>query len=76
MALLALKKLSSLAVVAHAFDSSTWEAEAGGFLSSRPALSTKQVPGLPGLHRETLTQKTKNKQNSWNNKLTIMVDIK
>jgi hypothetical protein len=29
-----------LAVVAHTFDPSTWEAEAGGFLSSRPALST------------------------------------
>jgi major histocompatibility complex class I len=28
-------------VVAHAFDPSTWEAEAGGFLSSRPAWSTK-----------------------------------
>jgi hypothetical protein len=28
-------------VVAHAFSPSTWEAEAGGFLSSRPAWSTK-----------------------------------
>jgi hypothetical protein len=26
----------SQAVVAHAFNPSTWEAEAGGFLSSRP----------------------------------------
>ena len=26
-------------VVAHAFNPSTWEAEAGGFLSSRPAWS-------------------------------------
>jgi hypothetical protein len=25
----------------HAFNPSTWEAEAGGFLSSRPAWSTK-----------------------------------
>jgi hypothetical protein len=31
----------SRVVVAHAFNSSTWEAEAGGFLSSRPAWSTK-----------------------------------
>ena len=31
----------SWAVVAHAFNPSTWEAEAGGFLSSRPAWSTK-----------------------------------
>jgi hypothetical protein len=29
--------LWSRAVVAHAFNPSTWEAEAGGFLSSRPA---------------------------------------
>jgi hypothetical protein len=28
-------------VVVHAFNPSTWEAEAGGFLSSRPAWSTK-----------------------------------
>jgi hypothetical protein len=50
------------AVVAHAFNPNTWEAEAGGFLSSRPAWSTEWVPGQPGLHRETLSQKTK-KQN-------------
>jgi hypothetical protein len=31
----------SQAVVAHAFNPSTWEAEEGGFLSSRPAWSTK-----------------------------------
>jgi hypothetical protein len=29
------------AVVAHAFNNSTWEAEAGRFLSSRPAWSTE-----------------------------------
>jgi hypothetical protein len=28
-------------VVAHTFYPSTWEAEAGGFLSSRPAWSTE-----------------------------------
>jgi hypothetical protein len=32
-------------VVAHAFNPSTREAEAGGFLSSRPAWSTECVPG-------------------------------
>ena len=31
----------SQAVVAHAFNLSTWEAKAGGFLSLRPAWSTK-----------------------------------
>jgi hypothetical protein len=29
------------AVVAHAFNPSTWEAEAGGFLGSRPSWSTE-----------------------------------
>jgi hypothetical protein len=48
-------------MVEHAFNLSTQEAEAGGFLSSRPAWSTKWVPGQPGLYRETLSQKT-NKQ--------------
>jgi hypothetical protein len=49
-------------VVAHAFNPSTQEAEAGGFLSSRPAWSTKRVPGQPGLHRETLSRKNKKKK--------------
>jgi hypothetical protein len=48
-------------VVAHAFNPSTWEAEAGRFLSLRPAWSTKWVPGQPGLHRETLSQEKKKK---------------
>jgi hypothetical protein len=48
-----------LGLVVHAFNPSTWEAEAGGSLSLRPVLSTKCVPGQPRLHRETLSQKTK-----------------
>ena len=48
-------------VVVHAFNHSTREAEAGVFLSSRPAWSTKWVPGQPGLYRETLSQKQKQK---------------
>jgi hypothetical protein len=47
----------SQAVVVHAFNPSTWEAEAGGFLSLRPAWSTERVPGQPGLYRETLSRK-------------------
>jgi hypothetical protein len=51
-------------VVAHAFNPSTWKAEAGEFLSSRPAWSTKRGPGQPGLYRETLAGKqNKTKQN-------------
>ena len=65
-----LKTFSDQAVVAHAFNPSPWEAEAGRFLSSRPAWSIEWVPGQPGLSRETLSwknnnnkkQKTKNKQ--------------
>jgi hypothetical protein len=49
-------------MVAHAFNPSTREAEAGGFLSSRPAWSTEWVPGQPELHRETLSQKKNKKQ--------------
>jgi hypothetical protein len=45
--------------VAHAFNPSTQEAEAGGFLSLRPAWSTKWVPGQPGLYRGTLSWKIK-----------------
>jgi hypothetical protein len=48
-------------MVAHAFKPSTRKAEAGGFLSSRPGWSTEWVSGQPGLHRETLSQKTKTK---------------
>jgi hypothetical protein len=58
-----LKKSSSRAMVAHTFTPCTWEAETGGFLSSRPAWSTEWVPGQPGLYRETLSQKTKQKKN-------------
>jgi hypothetical protein len=46
-------------VVVHPFNPSTWEAEAGRSLTSRPAWSTKWVPGQPGLHRETLSQQNK-----------------
>jgi hypothetical protein len=43
----ALKSNPSQAVVVHAFNPSTWEAEAGRFLSSRPESE---------FHRETLSQ--------------------
>jgi hypothetical protein len=46
-------------VVAHAFNPGTSEAEADGFLSSRPAWSTEWVPGQPGRYRKTLSRKKK-----------------
>jgi hypothetical protein len=39
------------AVVAHAFNSSTWEAEAGRFLILRPAWATESVLEQPELYR-------------------------
>jgi hypothetical protein len=61
---------------AHAFNPSTQEAEAGGFLSSRPAWSTKWVPGQPGLHRETLSRKKqKQKQKQKKRKVDILVHL-
>jgi hypothetical protein len=55
-------------VVVHAFMPSTWEAEAGAFLSSRPAWSTELIPGQPELHRETLSQKQNKNKNKQTNK--------
>ena len=47
----------------HTFNTSTWEAEVDGFLSSKPAWSTERVPGQPGLHRETLSHHPPRKKN-------------
>jgi hypothetical protein len=58
-------------VVAHAFNPSTPEAEAGGFLSSRPVWSTEWVPGQPGLHRETLSQKKKRERERERRKVLV-----
>jgi hypothetical protein len=57
-------------MVAHAFNSSTQEAEAGRNLSLMPAWSTKWDPGQPELYRENLSQKKqkqkqKQQQQKW-----------
>ena len=49
------------AVVVHAFNPSTWEADAGRFLSSRPAWFTEWVPGQSGLHEKPRLEKKKQK---------------
>jgi hypothetical protein len=46
-----------LGMVAHAFNPSTREAEAGGFLSSRPARAIQRNP----VSKKTKKQKNKNK---------------
>ena len=58
------RHICSLAVVTYTFNFSTWEAETGGFLSSRPAWSIEWVPGQPqpGIHRETLSWKNQKKK--------------
>jgi hypothetical protein len=69
-----LKTSPVLGVVAHVFNPSTSEAEAGEFLSSRPAWSTEWVPGL---HRETLSRKQqqdKTKQNKTNKQTNTSPD--
>ena len=45
---------------ALAFNPSTWDAEAGGFLS-QPGLQS-EFPGQPGLYRETLSRKNKKRK--------------
>jgi hypothetical protein len=63
-------------VVVHAFNPSTREAKAGGFLSSRPAWPTNLVPRQPGLYRETLSQKNKTKKQNKNKKKTNKIKQK
>jgi hypothetical protein len=64
--LLCLKQNLSRALVAHAFDPSTWEAEAGGFLSSRPACLQIEFQDSPVLEKKKTTTTTKNKQKKHN----------
>ena len=47
-------------MVAHDFNPSIWEAEAGRSLNLRPAWFTDQAPGQPGPHRETLSETKQN----------------
>lgn len=58
----------------HAFNSSPQKAVRGGSLNSRPACSTEQVPGQPGLlthrHTQTPTAVLKKPENKQTNKQT------
>jgi hypothetical protein len=59
-----LKKKSGQAVVGLACNPSTWEAEAGGFLSSRPARTAQRNPVS-----ENKTKQNKTKQNKTSNQV-------
>jgi hypothetical protein len=61
-------KQKSQAVVAHAFNPSTWEAEPGGFLSSRPAWSTEWVPRKARDTQRNPVSQNKTKQNKTHTK--------
>ena len=71
-------------MVAHTFNPITLKAEAGRFLSSRPAWSTKGGPGQQGIYRETLEpnkqtnkqtkNKNKNKQTNKQKRLTYVCE--
>jgi hypothetical protein len=49
-------------VVAHTFNPSTWEAEAGGFLSLRPAWSKNEFQDSQGYTEKPCLEKKTNKQ--------------
>ena len=59
-------------VMVHAFNSSTWEAKAGGSLNLMPVWSTNWVPGQPVLQRETLSQKSEQRNKHKNQKDMIL----
>jgi hypothetical protein len=56
-------------MMANAFNPSTWEAEAGGFLSSRPAWSTK-FQDSQGYTEKPCLGKTKTKTKKKKNQVT------
>jgi hypothetical protein len=53
---------SARALVAHAFNPSTREAEVVGFLSLRPAWSTEWVPGQPGYTEKPCLEKNQKRK--------------
>jgi hypothetical protein len=62
--------------VIHILNLGTKEAEAGVSLSSQPAWSTEQVPGQPGIHRETLSREEKKKEKQNKTIVIIKINIK
>jgi hypothetical protein len=52
-------------MVAHTFNPSTWEAEAGGFLSSRTARAIQRNPVSKKQNKTKQNKKKKKKKNWW-----------
>jgi hypothetical protein len=48
-------------MVAHAFNPRIWEAEAGGFLSSRPACLQREIQDSQGYTEKPCLKKKQNK---------------
>jgi hypothetical protein len=61
----------SRTVVAHAFNSSTWEAEAGIFLNLRPAWSTSEFQDSQGYTEKPCLKKTNQTKYDRMNKLVV-----
>jgi hypothetical protein len=63
------KQNLSWVVVAHAFNPSIWEAEAGGFLSSRPGLQSEFQDSSQGYTEKPSLEKQKKKKKKKKKKL-------
>jgi hypothetical protein len=63
MVLGSIRKQGELGVVAHVFNSSTWEAETGEFLSSRPAWFYRVSSRTARAIQRNSVSKTKTKTN-------------
>jgi hypothetical protein len=64
------KNKLSLEVVAYTFNSSTWEADAGGFLSSR---TPRAIQRNPVSKKQKKTKQTNKKKNKLNRKKDIVM---
>jgi hypothetical protein len=63
----------SWAVVVHIFNPSTWEAEAGGFLTSRLAWAKQRKPVLKKTNKKKQTKQNKQTNKQTNKKKEVRV---
>ena len=63
-------------MVAHDFNANTWETEAGGFLSSRPAWATEFQDSQGYTEKPCLEKPNKKKKKRvWNGSVLVRVSI-